>query len=156
MKRLAVTLALGLAAGGCGSDSKPAAEQTATVPPAPTVQATTPSTTTATGPADTTQTEPAGKPVPEIPRRDASAKPPWPEFYFYFEHERNARAAAADLQRHGYRVRTTAPERDIKEWSVIGEGAPQAPSLASADKAFEPWAEARDGRYDGNELPVGP
>ena len=157
MKRLAVTLVIGgLAVAGCGSDAEPAAEQTATTPPAPTAPAATPSTTTATGPAEATQTEPGGKPVPEIPRRDESARQPWPEFYFYFAAEQDARAAAADLQQHGYRVRTTAPERDIKEWSVIGEGAPEAPSLASADKSFGPWAEARDGRYDGNEVPVGP
>ena len=156
VKRLAAIIALGLAVPGCGSDAKPAAEQTAAAPPAPTTQTATPATTTATAPPATAPEEPAGKSVPEIPQRDESAKQPWPEFYFYFAQEANARAAAADLQQHGYRVRTTAPEPDIKEWSVIGEGAPQTPDLAAADRAFEPWAKARDGRYDGNEVPVGP
>ncbi len=133
---------------GCGSGDEPG-ETTAAAPP--------PTMTTETVPPPTVaQEEPAEEQVPAIPRRDAAAAGPHPELFFLFPGETDARAAAADLEQHGYRVRTTPPADDIPEWSVIAEGSPDAPDLETAEAAFGAWAEARSGRYDGNEIPVGP
>jgi hypothetical protein len=153
--RWILPLVLALALAGCGEPDVP--QQAAPTTAAPTVTA--PTDTTPTAPAETGEPADDGagqQPIPAIPRRDTGAQPPDPELFFYFPDEENARAAAAELDEHGYRVRTTPPEGEIKEWSVIAEGTPDAPSLKVAEKAFRPWAEARGGSYDGNEIPLGP
>lgn len=89
-----------------------------------------------------------------IPRANASAVAPHPRFYFYFDREKPARSAGRELRSSGYAVRTMAPGGGIAEWSVVATGEPQSPDIATAEDAFEPWALARDGEYDGNEVPV--
>ena len=93
--------------------------------------------------------------MPPIPRGTLGQGGPDPELFFLFAAEDDARAAAGELRRHGYRVRTTAPAADVRDWSVIAEGTP-AGRLAEAEDAFRAWAKARGGRYDGNEIAVGP
>jgi hypothetical protein len=147
--RACVTAALVVVA-GCGDDSD--------ILPSGPPPATTP--TTATSP--TTETAPPvaepepGTQVPPIPERDTTAKPPEPELFFLFPAEDDARAAAGELATQGYRVRTTPPADDVPEWSVIAEGTPTGGDLATAETAFRAWAQALGGRYDGNEIPVGP
>ena len=51
----------------------------------------------------------------------------------------------------------TAPPADANpSWSVIAKGAPDAPALDSAERASRARARGRGGRYDGNEIAVGP
>ena len=135
---------------GCGSDDESAETTAAAPPPAATM------TTATTPPPTVPEDEPAKAQIPPIPQRDTAAPGPHPELFFYFRDEEDARAAAAELEEQGYRVRTSPPADDIPEWSVIAEGTPDAPDLDTAEQAFSAWARARNGEYDGNEIPVGP
>ena len=147
-------LVLAVLVAGCGSDDEPG-ETTAVAPPA----AEAPVTTTEPAPPPTAppeETDETAAAVPEIPRADAEAPVPHPELFFLFRAEEDARAAAAELEERGYRVRGAPPADDIPEWSVIAEGTPDASSLEAAERMFRAWAKALDGRYDGNEIPVGP
>ena len=131
---------------GCGDDSD-------------IISGTEPSTTTPAAASPTTETHPPvarSVPVPELPRVDIGSTGPHPELFFLFPAESDAREAAAELDDAGYLVRTTPPADDIPEWSVIAEGTPSAPSLKAAERTFRQWARAHNGKYDGNEIPVGP
>jgi hypothetical protein len=145
--RLGLILVAAVVAAGCGDDPGPAP-----VPTAPPPQATPTAPPAETAP---TETQPAEQ-VPPIPESDDAAQPPSPELFFLFPAEEDARAAATELEQHGYRVRTAPPADDVPDWSVIAEGTPAGGDLKTAELAFRAWAEARDGRYDGNEIPVGP
>jgi hypothetical protein len=143
--------ALVLVLAGCGTEGPDVATTQATAPTAPPAaqQPTIAATQPAKAPA------PSGKAIPPIPTRTEPASPQDPELFFLFPDEDAARAAAADLKRHGYRVRSAPPEHDIPNWSVIAEGSPAIP-LKAAEEKFSAWAEARGGRYDGSEVGVGP
>lgn len=149
--RMSLLLALAAIAAGCGGDSAPAPATTTQAPPP---AATTPA--ASAPPAETTVERPPPESVPPIPDRDASAPKPDPELFFLFAEADDARAAAADLERHGYRVRTVPPADDVKDWSVIAEGTPDGPDLKAAAGRFRPWAAARDGKYDGHVVPLAP
>lgn len=145
-------LVLAVLVAGCGSGDEPGGTSAAAPPPAEA-----PATETApSATAPPEEPEESAEAVPEIPRADAGAPLPHPELFFLFPAEEDARSATAELEEHGYRVRTTPPADDIPEWSVIAEGAPDAPDLSTAERAFGAWARARGGSYDGNEIPVGP
>ena len=134
---------------GCGDDSD-------------IISGTQPSSTTPAATSPTTETAPPvaeaqpGKPIPPIPDSNPAADPPHPELFFLFPAEEDARAAAAELEQHGYRVRSAPPADDVPEWSVIAEGTPAGGDLKTAETAFRAWAQAHNGKYDGNEIPVGP
>ena len=151
--RARLALAVTVALVGCGSDERP--RQQATTPQSP------PQTAAPPTPAPTTGEPKPGSPterpdeLPPIPRGTLGKGGPDPELFFLFPDEADARAAASDLQRHGYRVRTTPPAADVRDWSVIAEGTP-AGRLKVAEEAFRRWAKAHGGRYDGNEIAVGP
>ena len=147
--RLGLLLIAAVIAVGCGDDSEPAT----TTPAAPPATMTTSTAPPPTVPADEPTKE---QQIPPIPERDPAAPGPHPELFFLFGDEENARAAAAELEEHGYRVRTAPPADDVPDWSVIAEGTPAGGDLKTAEQAFDAWAQARDGRYDGNEIPVGP
>lgn len=75
-------------------------------------------------------------------------------FYFYFRAEGSARKAGATLRQKGYKARVTAPDDQIREWSVVAEGTPNTIDVSSAEDSMGPWAEALGGEYDGNEIPI--
>ena len=94
------------------------------------------------------------EPPEGVPPARADADPDAARFYFYFREEAPARTAAAELKGGGYDVRTTPPDDQIAEWSVVASGVPSTPDIVTAEAAFEPWAQKLGGEYDGNEIKV--
>ena len=157
VRRLAALALALIAVAGCGTGDDE--RRTATAPGANTAEPQSPAqpATTTEEPAPAEEADQGGRDtrVPPIPRGSFRQGGPDPELFFLFPDEQDARAAAAELNDHGYRVRTAPPAADVRDWSVIAEGTPQG-RLAEAEDAFRAWAKARGGRYDGNEIAVGP
>ena len=73
--------------------------------------------------------------------------------FLYFEHERDARAAAEDIAEGDYDVSVTAPSGEEALWTVVGEGhrVIGAETVAGFRAWFERIAEEHNGDYDGWE-----
>jgi Regulator of ribonuclease activity B len=73
--------------------------------------------------------------------------------FLYFEHERDARAAADEIAEADYDVSVTAPEEDEPNWLVVGQGyrVIGADTVAGFREFFEQVSERHHGEYDGWE-----
>jgi hypothetical protein len=81
------------------------------------------------------------------------AKPRHVRHFLYFEHERDARAAADEIGEADYDVSVTAPGGDEPNWAVVGQGyrVIGADTVAGFRAFFEQVAERHHGEYDGWE-----
>jgi hypothetical protein len=81
------------------------------------------------------------------------SKPRHVRYFLYFEHERDARAAADEIGGADYDVSVTAPGGDEPKWSVVGQGyrVIGADTVAGFRAFFEQVAERHHGEYDGWE-----
>jgi hypothetical protein len=73
--------------------------------------------------------------------------------FLYFEHEREARAAADEIAAADYDVSVTAPGGDEPLWTVVGQGyrVIGAETVAGFRAFFEQVTERHHGDYDGWE-----
>jgi hypothetical protein len=81
------------------------------------------------------------------------SKPRHVRHFLYFEHERDARAAADEIGDADYDVSVTAPGGDEPKWAVVGQGyrVIGADTVAGFRAFFEQVAERHHGEYDGWE-----
>lgn len=81
------------------------------------------------------------------------SKPRHVRHFLYFEHERDARAAADVIAEGDYDVSVAAPGGDEASWTVVGEGyrVVGADTVAGFRTFFEHVCERHHGEYDGWE-----
>ena len=81
------------------------------------------------------------------------SKPRHVRHFLYFEHERDARAAADVIAEGDYDVSVAAPDGDEPSWTVVGEGyrVVGADTVAGYRAFFEHVCEEHRGEYDGWE-----
>jgi hypothetical protein len=81
------------------------------------------------------------------------AKPRHVRHFLFFEHERDARAAADEIAEADYDVSVIAPGDDEPSWTVVGQGyrVIGADTVAGFRAYFEHVSERHRGEYDGWE-----
>jgi hypothetical protein len=80
-------------------------------------------------------------------------KPRHVRHFLYFDREGDARAAAEEIHAANWDVSVTAPNDEIEQWTVVGEGyrVIGADTVAGFRALFEQVAADHQGEYDGWE-----